>query len=493
MSVYLGIDLGTTGLKALLVRTDGTVCGTGYRRYSISIPEAGCAEQNPEDWWKAFREAVGEALSASGVKQEEVKGIGLSGQMHGMVLTGEDGRLLCPAIIWCDQRSVQEVSWLYEQIGPRKLGEWIRNPVCVGFQLCSLLWVRKHRPALYGKARHVLLPKDYLRFLLTGEYGSELTDACGTAMFDCAGQDWSEPLLTALTIDRGILPDANHLPTDIQGVLTARAAEDLGLKAGIPVVFGGGDQPMQAVGNGLLKPGCVSVTLGTGGQIFAPVGSPVYDPALRTHTFCHADRNMWYVMGATLNCCLAQNWFFEKVLEERDVKKLHEQAAAVPPGSDGLIFLPYLTGERTPHMDPGAQGLFFGLTLRHGRASMVRAVIEGISYALADAMDCVERLIPPADRLLLSGGGAGSGLWKQIMADLFDLPVYTSSMKEAAGVGAALCAMTGTGVYESLSEACEAAVRYEDGCVEPVPAHTAVYREKLALFRKLYIANRPLF
>lgn len=493
MSVYLGIDLGTTGLKSLLVREDGSICGVGYREYPISIPAAGYAEQAPSDWWRALKESLAEAMSASGIRPGEISGIGLSGQMHGMVMTGAEDQLLYPAVIWCDQRSAKQVDGIRQRIGLEKLGQWTQNPVSVGFQLCSLLWMRENRPDIYEKIRHVLLPKDYVRFLLTGEYGTEPTDACSTLAFDCAARDWSAPMLETFGIDRVILPDAGHLPTDVHGALTARAAAELNLVPGIPVVFGGGDQPMQAIGNGILAPGDASITLGTGGQIFVPVREPIYDPQLRTHTFCHAGRESWYVMGAILNCCLAQNWFFEKVLGTRDFREMHRLAAEIEPGSDGLFFLPYLTGERTPHLNPEARGMFFGLTLGHDRASMTRAVVEGISYALADAMDCILQLHPRIDRLILSGGGARSALWKQIIADMMDRPIYATNMVEEAGIGAAICAMVGTGRYASLSEACRAIVRYEDGCVEPIPGHVQFYREQQQIFRGLYQANLPYF
>lgn len=493
MSIYLGIDLGTTGLKSLLVRQDGVICGSGYREYPILIPAPGYAEQAPEDWWRALKDSLAEALAASGIRPDEIGGIGLSGQMHGMVLTDGEGKLLHPAIIWCDQRSTEEVALIRERIGLEKLGQWTQNPVSVGFQFCSLLWMRKNRPDIYAKTRHVLLPKDYIRFLLTGEYGSEPTDACSTLAFDCAGQSWSRPMLEAFDADPALLPDARHLPTDIQGALTARAAAELGLRPGIPVVYGGGDQPMQAIGNGILSPGTASITLGTGGQVFAPVARPAYDPQLRTHTFCHAPRDTWYVMGAILNCCLAQNWFFDKILCTHDFREMHRLAGQVAPGSNGLFFLPYLTGERTPHLNPEAKGMFFGLTLGHDRASMVRAVVEGISYALCDAMDCIRQLNPAIDRLILSGGGARSALWRQIIADMLDCPIYTTSMTEEAGIGAAICAMVGTGAYESLEAACSAIVRYEAGCVSPIREHTEIYRERLKSFRALYKANEPLF
>lgn len=493
MSIYLGIDLGTTGLKSLLVREDGSICGTGYREYPISIPEAGYAEQAPEDWWRALKESLAEAMTQSGVHPSEISGIGLSGQMHGMVLTDANDRLLYPAVIWCDQRSVDEVAMIRQRIGVEKLGQWTQNPVGVGFQFCSLLWMRRHRPEIYDRIRHVLLPKDYIRFLLTGEYGTEPTDACSTLAFDCANQDWSAPMLETFGVDRSIFPDAKHLPCDIHAVLCASAAEELGLVPGIPVVYGGGDQPMQAIGNGILAPGNASITLGTGGQIFVPVSKPSYDPHLRTHTFCHAPKDTWYVMGAILNCCLAQNWFFEKCLGTNDYNQMHQLAAKVAPGSDGLFFLPYLTGERTPHLNPEARGMFFGLTLQHDRASMTRAVVEGISHALLDAMDCIRQLDPTIDRLVLSGGGARSTLWKQIIADMLGQPIYTTNMIEEAGVGAAICAMVGTGAYNSLSEACGSIVRYEDQCVTPIQAHTDFYLEQHQTYRKLYAANKDLF
>ena len=493
MSVYLGIDLGTTGLKSLLVREDGSICGIGYREYPISIPETGYAQQAPEDWWRALKESLAEALAVSGISPNEIKGIGLSGQMHGMVLTDADGALLYPAIIWCDQRSVEQVAMIRNTIGLEKLGQWTQNPISVGFQFSSLLWMREHHPEIYSRVRHVLLPKDYIRFLMTGEYGTEPTDACSTLAFDCAGQNWSLPMLETFGVDPSILPNAQHLPTDVHGTLTDRAAADLGLKPDIPVVFGGGDQPMQAIGNGILTPGVASITLGTGGQVFAPMDKPFYDTKLRTHTFCHAPKDTWYMMGAILNCCLAQNWFFDKVLCTHDFREMHRLAAEVAPGCDGLFFLPYLTGERTPPHNPEARGVFFGLTLGHVRASMTRAVVEGVSYAIVDAMDCILQFNPDIDRLILSGGGARSPLWKQIVSDMLDRPIYTTNMTEEAGIGAAICAMVGTGAYASLQEACKAIVRYEDDGVTPIRAHTEFYREQQQTFRALYEANHALF
>ena len=496
VAVYLGIDLGTTGLKSLLVRPDGRICGAGYREYPLSVPAPGYAEQDPEDWWRALRETVAEALQRAGVSAGEVAAIGLSGQMHGTVLTGEGGRPLAPAIPWCDQRSAAQAAEIQRRVGPENLARWTQNPVGAGFQACSLLWVRENRPDLYEKIRCALLPKDYIRFRLTGEIGTEATDACSTLLFDCARRDWSPEMLSALDVDRALLPDANHLPTQIAGGLTEAAARELGLKPGTPVAFGGGDQPMQAVGNGILAPGDIAVTLGTGGQIFMPTSRPVCDPSLRVHSFCHAPEKMWYMMGAILNCCLAQNWFFDKVLGTRDFAEAHRLAAKAAPGCGGLMFLPYLTGERTPYLNPRAKGVFFGLTLQDDKATLARAVLEGISHALMDAMLCIRERLgaqAPRGKLIVSGGGARSGLWRQILADMFGQPIYATAMREEAGVGAAICAMVAAGEYPGLTEACAAIVRREDGCTEPIPANTALYQERHAVFQKLYAANRDLF
>lgn len=300
-------------------------------------------------------------------------------------------------------------------------------------------------------------------------------------------------MLSAFGIDREFLPKLGKTPTEVAGRLSVKAAEELGLLPGIPVVYGGGDQPMQAVGNGILNAGDASVTLGTGGQVFVPSVVPAYDPALRTHTFCHATEDLWYVMGATLNCCLAQNWFCDRVIGERDFAGLHRRAERIPAGAGGLFFLPYLTGERTPHMNPMAKGVFFGLTLGVDRDVMIRAVVEGISYAIRDAMATIEARNIPVDRLILSGGGAKSPLWRQILADMLGRPAYTTAMREEAGVGAAICAMVGSGEYTSLKEACRTLVKTNSEPILPRTDMTELYREGLERFRAIYRANEALF
>lgn len=492
MPCYLGIDLGTSGLKAALVRADGTILSIGYHGLGIDVPYPGFAQQNPDIWCEAARDAIAQAVQQAGIPATNIRGIGFSGQMHGLVALGEDRKPLYPSIIWCDQRSAKQSQRVRKDIGIDQLGKWTQNAVCPGFQLSTILWLRDEMPELYDQLRSVMLPKDYLRMCMTDEIATEPTDACSTLMYDCARQDWSEPLLNRFDIPDSILPDAKHRPYQTAGRLTAHAAEYFGLAEGTLVAFGGGDQPMQAIGNGILLPGDASLTLGTGGQIFVPTSAPVYDPILRTHTFCHAPENRWYVMGATLGACLSQNWFLEKVLCTKDYKTLDAEASQVAPGCEGLIFLPYLTGERTPHMDPQAKGVFFGLTLRHERAAMVRAVLEGVAFSLLDAMGVITQLNLPIDRLILAGGGATSSLWRQVIADVFHRPLYSSAMREEAALGAAICAMVACGEYASLEEACGAIVRYEEEYVQPNESRAEVYREQYALFKDLYRVNAPL-
>ncbi len=492
MALYLGIDLGTSGLKAVFIDEAGTIVASGYRGYGIDIPQPGYAEQDPQVWWASLCAAVREALKSGAVAPRAVAGIGFSGQMHSTVLLDANARVLRPAILWCDQRATGEARRIRESVGAERLGRWVQNTVHTGFQASTLCWVRKWEPALFKQARHALLPKDYLRLRMTGEIGTDATDAASTLLFDCAHFCWSAPLLDALDIAPSILPARVGMPSDVAGFLTAEAAAETGLCAGTPVVFGGGDQPMQAVGNGIFHPGTASLTLGTGGQILLPMESARYDPLLRTHTFCHALPGRWYAMGATLSACLSLNWFLDRVLSGPDLALANEEAARVAPGSDGLVFLPYLTGERTPHMDPLARGAFFGLQLSHSRATMIRAVLEGVAYSLRDALDVLTQLNLGVERIVLAGGGVKSALWVQILADVLERPLYATRMREEASVGAAICAMVGTGAYPTLAQACSRIVRLEERPVLPCDANLCVYRDRLHTFRTLYTRTSDL-
>ena len=493
MKYSLGIDLGTTGVKALLVGTDGVIKSVGYAKYPLYTPQVQHAEQDPQEWWQGMCSAITQALKSSQIDPKDILGIGFSGQMHGTVLLDKDGNVLCPAIIHCDQRAYREKQEILDKTGIEKLGSFVQNQVHSGFQATSLLWVRNNRPDIYEKIHSVLLPKDYLRYLLTGEIASEITDAASTLLFDNSRRTWSDELLRTLDIPRSILPDPCHAPHHFAGYVTPAAAKATGLHPGTPVAYGGGDQPMQAIGNGILSPGSASITLGTSGQVFTPTALPVYDPCLRTHTFCHAPDNTWYVMGAVLNACLAINWFSEKILRTDDYRKVHELAAQATPGSQGLLFMPYLTGERTPHMNEKARGGFVGFTLRHSIQDMSRAVLEGLAFSMYEAIQPAYELGLHPEQILLSGGGVRSPLLRQILCDVFGQTMMISTVTEQAGLGAAMCATVATGECASLEEACSRYVSRELIPVEPNNAIRDVYMQQFELFRQLYQQNEPVF
>ncbi len=493
MPHYLGIDLGTTGLKAVLTDETGVIAGSGYCEYPLSIPAPGYAEQEPELWYKALCRAVPDALKQAGLRAESIRCVGFSGQMHGLVMLDKQNRVLAPAIIHCDGRAAAQKKRVMDIVGVDRLGQWVQNQVHSGFQALSLMWVRENRPELYERIRCALLPKDYLRYRLCGELGTEPTDACSTLMYDSARMQWSHELLSVIGVDAAILPDANHRPYEIAGRVTAQAAMETGLAEGTLVAFGGGDQPMQAVGNGLLLPGHSSVNLGTSGQVFVATNRPVYDPLLRTHSFCHAPEGTWYVMGAVLNACLAANWFNGKVLGTQDYVSMHAEAAKTAPGAGSLVFLPYLTGERTPHMNEQARGAFIGLTLGHTRAEMERAVLEGVAYSLRDCLEIIRSLNLSIDRMILSGGGARSPLWQQILADVLQQPLYHTETREQAALGAILCAQVACGEYADLHQACAAVVRLSPDCIAPDPRNQAVYNDSYEIYRRAYKSNEVLF
>lgn len=493
MKYSLGIDLGTTGVKALIVGSDGMIKSIGYAKYPLYTPQVQHAEQDPQEWWNGMCNAIMQALKASQINPADILGVGFSGQMHGTVLLDKEGNVLCPAIIHCDQRAYREKQEILDKTGIRKLGTYVQNQIHSGFQATTLLWIRNNRPDIYEKIHTVLLPKDYLRFLLTGQIASEITDAASTLLFDNILKTWSKELLHTLDISMDILPDPCHVPHQLAGYVTAVAAEATGLCPGTPVAYGGGDQPMQAIGNGILSPGSASITLGTSGQVFTPTALPVYDPLLRTHTFCHAPDNTWYVMGAVLNACLSINWFSEKILGTDDYHKVHELAAQATPGSQGLLFMPYLTGERTPHMNEKARGGFVGLTLRHSIQDMSRALLEGIAFSMYEAIQPAYELGIHPENILLAGGGVRSPLLRQILCDVFGQTMMISNVTEQAGLGAAMCATVATGECASLEEACIRYVSRELIPVEPNKALQNLYMHQFELFRELYRQNEPLF
>jgi len=492
VALLMGIDIGTSSVKALLMDERGRQLGLAQEAYDIRVPAPGYAEQDPDQWWELACRASRAAVARAGVAADRIAAVGLSGQMHGLVALDEDGRPVRPAMIWCDQRSAAQKRKLERILPPEEMGRLVQNPAATGFQLLSLMWLRENEPDVYRRVRAVLLPKDYVRYRLTGRIGTETTDASGTSAFSVAERRWSAELLAKLELDPALFPAVSE-PWQIGGTVTPAAAAEAGLSPGTPIVFGGADQAMQAVGNGIVDPGTVSCTIGTGGQLFTPIDSPVYDHELRTHTYIHAVPDRWYLLGASMSAGLSLKWLAGQVLHRGDYAALDELAANVPAGSGDLLFLPYLTGDRTPHMDPSAKGMFFGLALNHSAGHLIRAVLEGVAFSMRDSLEIFKALGVRMDRLIVSGGGARSPLWKTILADVLEADVYTSTMKEQACVGAALVAGVGTGVYESVREACRSVVRIADDPMRPNAAHRGTYARLYEVYKELYHRNRELF
>jgi len=501
MSYLIGIDVGTTGTKTLLMDERGQVVASALGEYPLLTPRPGWSEQNPAEWWDATVNTIRQVLAQSGVNAADVKGLGLSGQMHGAVLLDKDRQVLRPAILWNDQRTGAQCNWITEAVGQDTLVAETCNPVLTGFQAPKIIWVRDHEPAIYERIDKVLLPKDYIRFRLTGEFASEVSDASGTAMFNVAERRWSDKVLEAIGVPREWLPEVYESP-EVSGHVTAAVAELTGLKEGTPVVGGGGDQAAGAVGNGIVKTGVISSTTGTSGVVFAFADEPFTDPGLRTHTFCHAVPGKWHVMGVVLSAGGSLRWYRDTLAEaEKAVARLTgadpyeyltAAAATAPLGSEGLIFLPYLTGERTPHADPNVKGAFVNLTLRHTKAHLARAVLEGVAYAMRDSFEIFREMGVPIRQVRASGGGARSAVWRQIQADVTGFDHVTINVEEGPAYGVALLAAVGAGLYASVEEACDATIRV----VSNTPfnaANKALYDDYYAVFRSLYPALKQNF
>ncbi|MCU1326395.1 MAG: xylulokinase [Bryobacterales bacterium] len=489
--MWLGIDIGTGGTRALLADGQGRVVAAHTAPHEeMTMHQPLWAEQRPENWWDAAAIAIRGVLAAAGVAGSAVRGIGLSGQMHGLVILDSNREVIRPSLIWCDQRSQKQVDWVNKKVGKARVLECIANPVLTGFTLPKLLWVRDNEPAAYERVRQVLLPKDYVRLRLTGEFATEVSDASGTALFDVVNRRWSFELADAVGVSRDWLP-ACYESSEITGRITPEAAALTGLAAGTPVVGGGGDQAASAVGNGIVAPGIVSCTLGTSGVVFAHMEQVRYDPAGRVHTFCHAVRDKWHVMGVTQGAGLSLQWFRNQLAPGAEYSALMAEAATAPVGSQGLYWLPYLMGERTPHLDPTARGGWIGLTNSHRRAELIRSLIEGVSYSQKDCLDIVESLGVPVASVRASGGGANSPAWRQILADVFNRPVVTLASHEGSALGAALLAMVGTGEYADVPEVCGAVIR-EDGRVEPKAEAVAVYATGHRVYQGLYPAIKAV-
>jgi len=488
MSYLLGIDIGTSGTKTLLISDRGRILASVTVEYPSYAPKPAWSEQAPEDWWKATVKSVRSAVRAAGVKASDVTGIGLSGQMHGSVLLDKAGKVLRRAILWNDQRTGAECEEITQAAGGReKLIALVSNPALTGFTAPKILWVRKHEPRLYERVAKILLPKDYVRYCLTGEFATEVSDASGTLLLDVKHRSWSKELLSRLQIDETLLPAVWESPA-VSGRLTESAAEATGLAVGTPVVGGGGDQAAGAVGNGIVRRGVISATLGTSGVVFAHADTVETDPLGRVHTFCHAVPGKWHVMGVVLAAGGSLQWFRNRLCQDLVAEAKKEKvdpyelitgaAARVPPGSHGLYFLPYLTGERTPYADPYARAAWVGLSNMHDRASMARAVMEGATYAMRDCLEIIRGMGVPISEIRISGGGARSKLWRQLQADIYRGAVRTVSSGEGPAFGVALLAGVGTGVWASVPEACDATIR--------TVSETKPNKKTVALYDRLY-------
>jgi xylulokinase len=489
----MGIDLGTSSTKTVIVDLDGNLLAMAQQEYNLQTPYPGWAEQSPETWYRAAEATMAQALNRSGLPPESIAGIGLAGQMHSLVCLDAADRPLRPAIIWADQRSGAQVAEVNQQIGRANLAAWTGNPLATGFMLASWLWLRENEPDTCQRTRRILLPKDALRLWLVGEVGSEPSDASSTSLFDPIRGAWSSPLLEALRIDPNLLPPIRPSAA-VAGGLRFEVAQTTGLRAGTPVVYGGSDQALQALARGLTMPGLVSCTIGTGGQLFATTLRPQPDPDLRLHLFCHALPGTWHVLAAILSAGLSLRWLRDQVIGAADYAALAEAAAAVPAGAEGLFFLPYLAGERTPLMDPTARAAFIGLTLRHDWRFMARACMEGVVLALRQGLELMESLGVGADRILASGGATRHPLWLQLQADIFNRPMAPSRVQEATARGAALLAGVGAGLYTDAQAACRRKFHPDESAVVyPQPAAVETYQAVFETFCRLYPALKSVY
>jgi xylulokinase len=487
----IGIDTSTTATKALLIDDTGDVVAVASSEYSYDVPFPLWSEQDPGLWWDATVVSIRRVLAASGVNGEEVKGIGLTGQMHGLVMLDKDGEVLRPAILWNDQRTSSQCDDIRARLGMERMIQITGNDALTGFTAPKILWVQQEEPDVYAKVAHILLPKDYVRYKLTGEYAIDRAGGSGSVLFDIRERDWSVEVVDALGIDPAWLPPT-YEGTDITGTISHAAAEATGLASGTPVVAGGGDQAAAAVGTGAVEEGIVSLSLGTSGVVFATMDTPNIEPEGRLHAFCHAVPGKWHLMGVMLSAGGSLRWHRDTFAPGCDFDSLLAPAAGIPAGSDGLLFLPYLTGERTPHPDPLARGAFIGLTVRHTLPHMTRAVLEGVAFGLRDSFELMKNTgLSAVTQVQVTGGGAKSGLWRGILADVLGTELVTVNSREGAAYGAALLAATGVGIFTDVVSACKETIRVT-GRTMP-GSSVRIYEDYYPSYRDLYPALRSSF
>lgn len=490
MSYFVGIDLGTSGVRTLIAQPDGKILSVSSESYSISTVTKDLAEQSPEEWWKATAITIKDAIKKAMLKPSMIKAISFSGQMHGMVIIDKDLNVIRPAIIWCDQRSKEQINEIYEIIGKNKLRNIVLNSLSTGSLLTSLMWLKENEEKSFNKIFKVMLPKDYIRMRLTGEVMTEYTDASGTLAFDTKNIKWSNEIIEKLGIDSNLFPVCKS-SYECAGYVTSKVEEETGLKTGTRVIAGCADQPAQLLGNGVIKSGRVSIIIGTGGQVLTVVNRPIYDPMFRTNTFCNIKE--WYVMGAILSAGMSVEWLKKNIVKDFNYSDFDKILSDTPAGSEGLIFLPYIIGERTPHLNANAKAIFYGLTLRHDYKSMVRAIIEGTSFAFRDCIEIFKEMNLETDEIIASGGGTRRRSWIQILSDILGKEIYISKINENACIGAAMLAGIGSGYFSGMEEACSAFIKNFDDIVKPNKKNIELYNNSYGIFKELYKSNESLF
>ena len=508
-SSTIGIDVGTTGTKAVLIDETGRVVARATHEYPLHTPRPGWAEQDPADWWRATVAAVRDVLAASGARPDDIRGLGLSGQQHGSVFLDSSGNVIREALLWCDQRTAAQCQWIHDTVGFDTVVAETLNPVLTGFQAGKIVWLRDNEPQNYARLRMILLPKDYVRYRLTGEFATEVSDAAGTSLLNVRNRDWSDVMLRGLGLTRDMVPKVYESPV-ASACVCHTAADQTGLRVGLPVAGGGGDNACSAVGNGVIEEGIVQVSVGTSGTVFSPMNQPKLDSKLRVHTFCHAVPGQWHAMGVMLMAGGSLRWFRDELCAEEKAEAAQRgvdpyeiitaKAATAPIGSEGLIFLPYMTGERTPHPDPNARGVFLGLGLRHTKAHMARSVMEGVCYGLRDSLEILKQMKLPIREIRNTGGGSRSPFWRQMQSDVFRAPLVAMAIDEGAAFGAALLGGVAGELWPDVPAACTATVRVGahgspraesrgNAPCRPDRSASAVYNKYYPIYRGLY---RPL-
>ncbi|MBI3004506.1 MAG: xylulokinase [Ignavibacteriales bacterium] len=497
----LGLDIGTSGVKGIIIDDDGTTVALATEEYPLSTPKPNWAEQDPEDWWRASVKVIRKLTLGRGKSRGIINAVGFSGQMHSMVLLDARDKVLRPAILWCDTRTDAECRWIHETIGRQKLRELVGNPALEGFTLPKLVWVKNQEPRVYQRIKKVLLPKDYIRYRLTGGFATEVSDASGTLLFDVSHRRWSEVMLQTLSLSREWFPTVSE-STDVSGKITTYAAEETGLQAGTPVAGGGADNASGAVGSGVVKNGRVLASIGTSGVVLAHSDGYQVDPEMRVHTFCHSVPSRWYVMGVVLMAGGALRWF-KDTFASNDFKQARSKGADVydmiadgarktPPGAEGLQFLPYLIGERTPHQSASARASFVGASIRHTKDHFARSVFEGITFAMRDSFEIIKSLGIPIEQVRLTGGGARNKFWRKLQADIYGQEVVTVNTTEGPALGAALMAGVASGIFENLVEAVERVVKITE-TTEPDVRNSESYNQSYELFRETYSHLEPVY